>query len=346
MGGDQGPAMVVPALDLIVERHPGAQILLYGDQARIQPFLSRLRHVHRVTVHHTDVWVAMDDKPSQALRRGRFKSSMWLCVDAVKRHEADVAVSAGNTGALMAMSTFILKTMAGIKRPAMAGIWPTLRGESVVLDVGATIGVDAEQLVQFAIMGEAMARCIFGIERPTVGLLNMGAEEVKGNEVVRDTGRILREAALPIEYYGFVEGDDLGKGTVNVVVTEGFTGNIALKTAEGTAKQLMTYLKSALSRTWSSRLGAVLARGAFQALQDKMDPKHHNGGVFLGLNGIVVKSHGATEPFGFAAAVDLAVEMAANSVIAKIASDLQAMNSKTAADSVPDRRVELSQPIT
>ena len=235
---------------------------------------------------------------------------MWLCVDAVKRHEADVAVSAGNTGALMAMATFILKTMAGIKRPAMAGIWPTLRGESVVLDVGATIGVDAEQLVQFAIMGEAMARCIFGIERPTVGLLNMGAEEVKGNEVVRDTGRILREAALPIEYYGFVEGDDLGKGTVDVVVTEGFTGNIALKTAEGTAKQLMTYLKSALSRTWSSRLGAVLARGAFQALQDKMDPKHHNGGVFLGLNGIVVKSHGATEPFGFAAAVDLAVEMA------------------------------------
>ncbi len=350
MGGDLGPAMVVPALDMIVERHPGVRILLYGDQGRIQPFLSRLRHgVNSVTVRHTDVWIAMDDKPSQALRRGRFKSSMWLSIDAVRHHEADVAVSAGNTGALMAMATFILKTMKGIKRPAMAGIWPTLRGESIVLDVGATIGVDAEQLVQFAIMGEAMARCIFGIERPTVGLLNMGAEEVKGNEVVRDTGRILREAALPIEYYGFVEGDDLGKGTVDVVVTEGFTGNIALKTAEGTAKQLMTYLKWALSRTWSSRLGAVLARGAFKALQDKMDPKHHNGGVFLGLNGIVVKSHGATDPFGFAAAVDVAVEMAENSVIAKIAADLQAMNMmsiKTATDTAPPEQVELSQPIT
>ncbi len=188
----------------------------------------------------------MHDKPSQALRQGRFKSSMWLCVDAVKRREADAAISAGNTGALMAMATFILKTMPGIKRPAIAGIWPTLKGASIVLDVGATIGVDAEQLVQFAVMGEAMARCIFGIERPTVGLLNMGVEEVKGNEVVRDTGRILREAALPIEYYGFVEGDDLGKGTVDVVVTEGFTGNIALKTAEGTAKQFMAFLKSSL----------------------------------------------------------------------------------------------------
>lgn len=333
MGGDQGPHVVVPALDMIVERHPGAQILLYGDKARLEPLLSRLRNAAPfVTVRHTEVGVAMEDKPSQALRRGRFKSSMWLAIDAVKRREADVAISAGNTGALMAMATFILRTMPGIKRPAIAGIWPTLKGESIVLDVGATIGVDAEQLVQFAIMGEAMARCMFGLERPTVGLLNIGVEEMKGNEVVRDTGRILREAALPIEYYGFVEGDDLGKGTVDVVVTEGFTGNIALKAAEGTAKQFMAYLKLALTRTWSSRLGALLARGAFKALQDKMDPKHHNGGVFLGLNGIVVKSHGSTDPFGFAAAVDVAVEMAANSVIAKIASDLASMTVRAAPD--------------
>jgi glycerol-3-phosphate acyltransferase PlsX len=333
MGGDQGPEVVVPSLDMIVERHPGVKILLFGDQSRLMPLVSRLRRAAAaVNVRHTDVWVSMDDKPSQALRRGRFKSSMWLSIDAVKRREANVAISAGNTGALMAMSTFILKTMPGVKRPAIAGIWPTLKGESIVLDVGATIGVDAEQLVQFAIMGEAMARCIFGIERPTVGLLNIGVEEVKGNEVVRDTGRILREASLPIEYYGFVEGDDLGKGTVDVVVTEGFTGNIALKTAEGTAKQFMVFLKSALRRTWGSRIGAILARGAFKALQDKMDPKHHNGGVFLGLNGIVVKSHGSTDAFGFAAAVDVAIEMADNSVISKIASDLASLNLRAADD--------------
>jgi glycerol-3-phosphate acyltransferase PlsX len=226
----------------------------------------------------------------------------------------------------MAMATVILRTMPGVKRPAIAAIWPTLRGESVVLDVGATIGVDAEQLVSFAIMGEAMARCVFLIERPTVGLLNIGVEEVKGNEVVRDAGRILRQAQLPIEYYGFVEGDDMGKGTVDVVVTEGFTGNIALKTAEGTAKQLMAYLKAAMKRTMLSRLGAFLATRAFAALRDKMDPRRHNGGVFLGLNGIVVKSHGATDPFGFAAAADLAIEMARNAVIEKIAADLAALD--------------------
>jgi glycerol-3-phosphate acyltransferase PlsX len=250
---------------------------------------------------------------------------MWLAIESVREGHAQVALSAGNTGALMAMSTVILRTMPGIKRPAIAAIWPTLKGESVVLDVGATIGVDADQLVNFAIMGEAMARCVFLIDRPTVGLLNIGVEEVKGNEVVRDAGRILRNAKLPIEYYGFVEGDDMGKGTVDVVVIEGFTGNIALKTAEGTAKQLMTYLRSAMKRTFISRLGALLARGAFQALRDKMDPRRHNGGVFLGLNGIVVKSHGATDAFGFAAAADLAIEMARNSVIDKIAADLAAL---------------------
>jgi phosphate acyltransferase len=327
MGGDIGPEMVIPSLDLIAARHPGWRFLLFGDTAKIEPILPRL-HLARsaIEVRHAAVSIAMDDKPSQALRRGRGKSSMWLSIDAVRDGQAQVALSAGNTGALMAMATVILRTMAGIKRPAIAAIWPTLRGESVVLDVGATIDVDAEQLVSFAIMGEAMARCLFLIERPTVGLLNIGVEEVKGNEVVRDAGRMLRQAKLPIEYYGFVEGDDMGKGTVDVVVTEGFTGNIALKTAEGTAQQLMTYLRSALKRTLLSQLGAFLAKGAFDALRDKMDPKRHNGGVFLGLNGIVVKSHGATDAFGFAAAADLAIEMARNSVIEKIAADLKALD--------------------
>jgi phosphate acyltransferase len=323
MGGDLGPEMVVPALELVIARHSKARILLTGDAARIRPLLARAKMaVGRVDVQHCDVAIGMHDKPSQALRRGRGKSSMWQAIEAVRSGVAQVALSAGNTGALMAMATVILRTMPGIRRPAIAAIWPTLKGESIVLDVGATVGVDAEQLVDFSIMGEAMARCVFGIPRPTVGLLNIGAEEMKGNEVVRDAGRILRNARLPIEYYGFVEGDDIGKGTVDVVVTEGFTGNILLKTAEGTAKQLMTYLRSALSRTLTSRLGAFLARGAFEALRAKMDPGRHNGGVFLGLNGIVVKSHGGTDSFGFAAAADLAIEMARNDVIAKIAADL------------------------
>jgi glycerol-3-phosphate acyltransferase PlsX len=311
MGGDMGPEMVVSSLDLIAARHPGWRFLLFGDQKKIEPLLSRVRLARSATeVRHSEISISMNDKPSQALRRGRGKSSMWHAIEAVRDSGAQVALSAGNTGALMAMATVILRTMPGVKRPAIAAIWPTLRGESVVLDVGATIGVDAEQLVSFAIMGEAMARCVFLIERPTVGLLNIGVEEVKGNEVVRDAGRILRQAQLPIEYYGFVEGDDMGKGTVDVVVTEGFTGNIALKTAEGTAKQLM----------------AFLATRAFAALRDKMDPRRHNGGVFLGLNGIVVKSHGATDPFGFAAAADLAIEMARNAVIEKIAADLAALD--------------------
>jgi phosphate acyltransferase len=327
MGGDIGPAMVVPSLDLIAARHPDWKILLFGDAAKLEPLLLQLRQARpAIEVRHCEVSIGMDDKPSQALRRGRGKSSMWQAIESVRSGDAQVALSAGNTGALMAMATVILRTMPGIKRPAMAAIWPTLKGESVVLDVGATIGVDAEQLVNFAVMGEAMARSVFLLERPTVGLLNIGVEEVKGNEVVRDAGRILRQAKLPIEYYGFVEGDDMGKGTVDVVVTEGFTGNIALKTAEGTAKQLMTYLRSALKRTLLSQVGALLARGAFEALRAKMDPRRHNGGVLLGLNGIVVKSHGATDDFGFAAAADLAIEMASNAVVEKIAADLAALD--------------------
>jgi len=313
----------VPALDLALARHARIRVLLVGDEGRIRPLVAKLKHgADRVSIQHAEIEIGMEDKPSQALRRGKGKSSMWLAIEAVRAGEAQVALSAGNTGALMAMSMVILRTMPGIRRPAIAAIWPTLKGESIVLDVGATIGVDSEQLVDFAIMGEAMARCVFGIPRPTVGLLNIGVEEVKGNEVVRDAGRLLRTAKLPLEYYGFVEGDDIGKGTVDVVVTEGFTGNILLKTAEGTAKQLMTYLRSALTRTLPSRLGAFLSQGAFEALRAKMDPGRHNGGVFLGLNGIVVKSHGGTDSFGFAAAADLAVEMARNEVVAKIAADL------------------------
>jgi glycerol-3-phosphate acyltransferase PlsX len=324
MGGDHGAAVVVPGAELALTRHPDAQFLLFGDRAAIEPQLQtrpRLREVAQVL--HTDVAVKMDDKPSQALRKGRWKSSMWLAIDAVKKGAADVAVSAGNTGALMAMAKFELRTMPGIQRPAIAAIWPTLKGESIVLDLGASIGADADHLVNLAAMGSAMARILFGLERPTVGLLNIGVEEAKGLEDVREAGRILREGQWPhFAYSGFVEGDDIGKGRVDVVVTEGFTGNIALKAAEGTARQLGHYLKQEMNRSLVSKLGYLLAQRAFRALADKMDPRKSNGGVFLGLNGIVIKSHGGTDAEGFAYAVDLGYDMVRQDLLAKIGQTL------------------------
>lgn len=320
MGGDHGPSVVVAGAELSLARHPDAELVFFGDQAVLEPLLAmrpKLRDAARIV--HTDVAVKMDDKPSQALRHGRWRSSMWLAIDAVKKGHAGVAVSAGNTGALMAMAKFHLKTMAGIGRPAIAALWPTLRGESIVLDVGATIGADAQHLVELAIMGSAMARVVFDLDRPTVGLLNIGVEEVKGLEEIRDANRILRELACDhMDYRGFVEGDDIGKGAVDVVVTEGYAGNIALKTAEGTAKQIAAYLRSAMSRTLAARIGYLFARQAFRTLKDKMDPRKVNGGVFLGLNGVVIKSHGGTDAEGFAAAIDLGYDMAHYDVLAKI----------------------------
>ncbi len=324
MGGDKGPEVVIPGAALALERRPDIRFSIFGQDSVVLPLLESYPALKRASVfHHCDISVAMDAKPSQALRQGRWRSSMWRSLEAVKAKEADVAVSAGNTGALMAMSKFCLRTMANIERPAIAAIWPTMRGESIVLDVGATIGADAQQLIDFSILGGAMARALFGIERPSVGLLNIGVEEVKGLEEVRTAGRLLRDAELPsLEYAGFVEGDDLGKGTVDVVVTEGFAGNIALKTAEGTAKQIGEYLRSAMNRTFMAKLGYLLAKSAFDRLREKMDPRKVNGGVFLGLNGIVIKSHGGTDSEGFASAVEMAYDMARNDLLHKIAQDL------------------------
>ena len=330
MGGDHGASVVLPGADISLTRHPDIEFLLYGDRAVVEPLLNGLPRLkaHSKLVH-TEVSIRMDDRPSQALRSGRHKSSMWLAIDAVKKGQADVVVSAGNTGALMAMSRFNLKMIEGIERPALAGLWPTLKGESVVLDVGASIGADEQHLINLAAMGSAMARVLFDIERPTVGLLNIGVEEVKGLEQVREAGRLLRERHFPhFDYVGFVEGDDIGKGMVDVVVTEGFAGNIALKTAEGTARQFAQYLRDAMNRTWAARLGYLLSRQAFRTLRDKMDPRKSNGGVFLGLNGIVIKSHGGADAEGFASAVDMGYDMFRYELLAKIgesmARDLQA----------------------
>jgi glycerol-3-phosphate acyltransferase PlsX len=324
MGGDHGPAVVVAGAELALAQHPDCEFIFFGNTSLVTPLLAARPALNAASrLVHTEVAVRMTDKPSQALRYGRWKSSMWLAIAAVKKKEADMAVSAGNTGALMAMSRFELKMLPGIERPAIAALWPTLRGESIVLDVGASIGADAEHLVDLAVMGAATARILFGLARPTVGLLNIGVEEVKGLEPVREAGRILREEPLPdLDYVGFVEGDDIGKGTADVVVTEGFAGNIALKTAEGTARQIGEYLRGAMNRTLSARIGYLFARAAFQELRQRMDPRRSNGGVFLGLNGIVIKSHGGTDAEGFAAAIEIGHGVVRDELLAKITAAL------------------------
>jgi phosphate acyltransferase len=324
MGGDHGPAVVVAGAELALQHHPESEFLFFGNSALVAPLIDArpaLKAASRLA--HTEIAVRMDAKPSQALRYGRWKSSMWLALEAVKKGDADVAVSGGNTGALMAMAKFELKMLPGIDRPAIAALWPTVRGESIVLDLGASIGADADHLVDLAVMGAAMARILFGLDRPSVGLLNIGVEEVKGLEPVREAGRILREEKLPdLDYQGFVEGDDIGKGKVDVVVTEGFAGNIALKAAEGTARQMGEYLRSAMSRSLSARIGYLFARSAFRELRERIDPRRSNGGVFLGLNGIVIKSHGGTDAEGFAAAIDLGHGVVREELLGKITSAL------------------------
>lgn len=323
MGGDHGPEVVIAGAELTLLRHPDARFILFGDEAAIQDQLKRNPKVAgKSEIVHTEVSISMDAKPSQALRQGRWKSSMWKAIEAVRDGEAGAIISAGNTGALMAMAKFCLKTLPGIERPAIAAIWPTVDAECIVLDVGANVGADARQLVDFSTMGAAMARALFSHERPTVGLLNIGVEEIKGLEEVRKAGAALRNSNPPFEYHGFVEGDDIGKGTVDVVVTEGFSGNIALKTAEGTAKQIGSYLKAAMNRSFMSRIGALFAHGAFMALKEKMDPRQMNGGVFLGLNGIVIKSHGGTDATGFASAIDLGYDMANSGLVERLARDI------------------------
>ena len=326
MGGDAGPGVVASALTRALERQPGVHFLLHGDEAVLNPLLAKFPRLKaRVTVRHAPERVTMEDKPSQIVRRGQ-NTSMWRAIECVKKGEAEVIVSAGNTGALMAMSLLQLRTIDGISRPAIASIWPTMKGRTVVLDVGANVTATAEQLVDFAVMGEAFAHAMLGLERPIVGLLNVGSEETKGNDAVRGAAHILREAKLPIAFHGFVEGDDITQGVVDVVVTDGFTGNIALKTAEGAARLIAQYLRQALRRSLLGMIGAFFARGALNTLRRNLDPRASAGGIFLGLGGIVVKAHGGTDAIGFASALDMAVDMAKADLNARITADRGAID--------------------
>ncbi|WP_292263387.1 phosphate acyltransferase PlsX [Brevundimonas sp.] len=330
MGGDVGPSVVVGGVKDYLKRHDGAGVrfLMHGDAAAIEAEIARVGLDPAVVeVRHTDKVVAMDEKPAQAMRRGK-GSSLWNAVEAVKTGEAAAAVSAGNTGALMAISKLILRMAApGLERPALVASWPTIKGgHTAVLDVGANIDSDAAQLIEFAIMGEAFQSAVHGVERPRVGLLNVGSEDMKGHEEVREAHRILREGGFNLHYHGFVEGTDLATGVVDVVVTDGFTGNIALKTAEGTARLISGLLRESLSSSLTSKLGALIALPALKRMRDRIDPNAINGGPLLGLNGLVVKSHGGANARGFGSAVRIAVDLGRSDYLAKVAGNLKRLD--------------------
>lgn len=320
MGGDHGPSVIVPGVALaqakLVDRR--LKFLLHGDEAAIRAELDKHGAACPICeVRPASSVIPMDAKPAKALRGGR-GSSLWNAVQAVKDGEAQAAMSAGNTGALMAISRWQLKMVDGLERPAIVASWPTSRGVTTVLDVGANVESSPEELVEFAILGEAFFRAVYGKAQPSVGFLNVGAEEEKGHQEVKEAQRILREIDLGLNYHGFVEGNDIGKGTVDVVATDGFTGNVALKTAEGTARFITGELRGALTSSLSSKIGALLAKGALGRLRERLDPSSVNGGPLLGLKGIVVKSHGGADAKGTANAIRIAADLARSDFLAEI----------------------------
>jgi glycerol-3-phosphate acyltransferase PlsX len=308
MGGDAAPEVVLDGLELAAERHPQARFLLVGDEARVGGALARRKRAAKVcSLRHAPEVISGDLKPTAALRmRG---SSMRLAIDAVAAGEAAGIVSAGNTGALMALAKIVIKTMPEIDRPALAAIGPSARGDVVLLDLGANVQCDARNLVEFAIMGDAFARVALGLTTPSIGLLNVGSEELKGDDRVRAAAEILRDSHVGAQFRGFIEGHDIAAGTVDVVVTDGFTGNVALKTGEGALKLMRDLLRQVFTSSVPARLGYLLARPALDRLREWMDPRRYNGAILLGLNGVVVKSHGGTDALGFAHAVDVAMDM-------------------------------------
>lgn len=324
MGGDEGIATMMDGVARARRAHDGISFLLVGDETQIKAGLKRHPNLTAASeILHVDGVVESDEKPSAAIRRSA-RTSMGLAINAVKRGDAQAAVSSGNTGAMMAMAKLALRTMPGIERPALAAMLPTL-GETdvVMLDLGANTECDTENLVQFAVMGAAYARIGLGLAKPRVRLLNIGTEAMKGKDMIRDAAQILRDAPhLPMDFQGFIEGDQVARGEVDVVVSDGFSGNIALKTAEGTARFVTDLLRRSFTSSFRSKAGFLLSKPALHMLKHHLDPNNHNGAIFLGLNGIVVKSHGGADEIGVANAVDLAVRLAEQDLLRRIASDL------------------------
>lgn len=322
MGGDNAPDSVIAGVKSAEQKHSDVRFLIFGDEAKARPFMDKYRlDPNRYEFIHTPDYVASDEKPSTAVRSGR-NSSMWLAIDAVKKGKASAVVSSGNTGALMAFSKLVLGTMPGIHRPAIVTILPTRKSECVVLDLGANAECSARNLVEFAIMGEAYCRAVLKRENPTIGLLNIGSEDIKGRDEIRQAAQILRDSPLSEEFKGFVESDDIALGTVDVFVTDGFTGNIALKAIEGTARLMVNLLKDVSARSFMSKLGFLLALPSLKRLKKRMDPGRYNGAMLVGLKGISIKSHGGADAFGFANAVNVAIDTVRNDLVGNIAKQL------------------------
>lgn len=323
MGGDSGPGVMIAGAALAKAQWPHLEFALVGDERRVRAELAAHPTIADSQIVHADDVIGGDEKPAQAIRRAK-TTSMGLAVDAVKTGSASAAVSAGNTGALMAMAKIALRTMPGIDRPALAALLPSL-GETdhVMLDLGANTECDTRNLIEFAVMGAAYARCALGLANPRVNLLNIGTEELKGTEEIREAAALLREAAdLPMRFGGFIEGDKISRGETDVVVCDGFSGNIALKTMEGTARFVTDLLRIAFTSSIRSKFGFLVSKPATELLKHRLDPNNHNGAVFLGLNGIVVKSHGSANVKGVANAIGVAAKLVANDITRRIAEDL------------------------
>jgi len=323
MGGDHAPDSVIAGLKSAERKHSDVRFLIFGDEAKVRPYLDKYGlDANRYEFVHTPDYVASDEKPSAAVRTGR-KSSLWLAIESVKKGNAAAVVSSGNTGALMAFSKLILGTMPGIHRPAIVTILPTRKSECVVLDLGANAECPARNLVEFAIMGEAYCRAVLKRGQPSLGLLNIGSEDIKGRDEIREAAQILRDSPLAGQFKGFVESDDIAKGSVDVFVTDGFTGNIALKAIEGTARLMVNLLKDVAARSFISKLGFLLALPALKRLKKKMDPGRYNGAMLVGLKGISIKSHGGADAFGFANAVNVAIDTVRDDLVGNIAKQLE-----------------------
>ncbi len=323
MGGDVGPATVIGGIARARRKDGEMCFLLFGDEAQIRPEVAKHKGLaDAVEIYHTSEAIGASEKPSQAIRRAR-TTSMGMAINAVKDGEANAALSGGNTGALMAIAKLALRTMPGIDRPALAALLPTMTHDLVMLDLGANTECDAQNLVQFAVMGSAYSRTVLGIPKPRVKLLNIGTEELKGTGELKEAAALLRDASyLSMRFDGFTEGDKLSRGDVDVVVTDGFSGNIALKTAEGTARFVTDLLRRAFTSSLRSKAGFALSKPALNLLKVHLDPNNHNGAVFLGLNGLVVKSHGGANIKGVANAIGVAARMVRNDITRKIGQDL------------------------
>ena len=342
MGGDHAPDVIVNGADIARERYPDTTYLLFGDPEKLKPLVDKRKGLAQAVeiVPAADA-VSADDKPSFALRRRR-QSSMWLACQAAAEGRADTVVSAGNTGALLAISMFAMRMLDGAHRPALASFLPTTRGETVMLDLGANLECDADNLAEFAVMGSIFAQVLLGLDAPRVGLLNVGSEELKGHEELRQAAAWLRRVGGPVNFHGFVEGNDIGAGVVDVVVTDGFTGNVALKAIEGTAKLYTGFVRDAFRTSTFAKIGYVFASGAWKKLRKRVDPRRYNGGVFLGLDGVCVKSHGGTDDLGFAYAIGVARDMVRYEYKSKLVEGLATLQQVISAPDTPGEALQAS----